>query len=440
MPDELSNLQSQDMSKIGFMQDILHGVKKILDADSGKAAEPPSVAVTTAVPGVESLIKRVFMFLEDGDFEQADEYSERVLDADPENARAYIGKLCAELKIRQEEDLKTSFEHPSLLNHNNYKKALRFADSDYRAKLEGYEQAIQERRQIEQERIEVEERAKRIAAEKQNHYTKNGFLAVGNGVNYAEYTIQKDSSVIQRNGMPFNGYVKIERLDGSTYEGHFNDGLYNGHGIFRKNSIVYKGEFKDGRYSGQGTFSKDNIVYQGEFLEGKKHGHGTFTDYSGMCFDVFFTNGSIDSQKDVTITFSNGDTFNGKLFEYEPPKFGKMNGTMSYSDGSIYTGDMVDLQPHGKGELVVAGEKEKYKGTWSDGALCIFRPGVFIRALITVIIALPLVIIIVGLFAPWFLGFDPLETIIVLTCIVVWFLYDLRKEYMRGYCQRKAGG
>jgi ankyrin repeat protein len=37
MPDELSNLQSQDMSKVGFMQDILRGVKKILDA--GKADE-----------------------------------------------------------------------------------------------------------------------------------------------------------------------------------------------------------------------------------------------------------------------------------------------------------------------------------------------------------------------------------------------------------------
>ena len=46
------------------------------------------------------------MFLEDGNFKEADEYCEKVLDQDPENAQAYLGKLMAEVKVRKQEALK----------------------------------------------------------------------------------------------------------------------------------------------------------------------------------------------------------------------------------------------------------------------------------------------------------------------------------------------
>ena len=104
IPDELSNLQSQDMSKVGFIQDILRGVKKVLDTE--KPAAAATVQTTTiAAPGVESLMKRGWLFLEDGDFKQADEYFDRVLDIDAEYAPAYMGKMCAEMKLSQEDDL-----------------------------------------------------------------------------------------------------------------------------------------------------------------------------------------------------------------------------------------------------------------------------------------------------------------------------------------------
>ncbi len=34
LPEELGSLQSQDMSKIGFMQDMIRGIKKVLEADN----------------------------------------------------------------------------------------------------------------------------------------------------------------------------------------------------------------------------------------------------------------------------------------------------------------------------------------------------------------------------------------------------------------------
>jgi tetratricopeptide (TPR) repeat protein len=122
-----------------------------------------SLATTSATPSVESLMKRGNLFLEDSEWEQADDYYDMVLDADPEYAPAYIGKLCVELRIQKEEYLPIQVkveaesddntklasikikEQPALSDYKNYQKALRFADSNYRIKLEKYDQERKER-------------------------------------------------------------------------------------------------------------------------------------------------------------------------------------------------------------------------------------------------------------------------------------------------------
>jgi tetratricopeptide (TPR) repeat protein len=143
IPDELSALQSQDMSKVGFLQDILRGVKKVLDASKTSAAKPASaVGNVAAAPGIESLMKRGWLFLEDKDWQQADAYFDKVLDIDPEYAPAYIGKLCVELKKQKEESL--AGNEGLLSAFGNFQKAVRFADADYKAILEGYNNQIRE--------------------------------------------------------------------------------------------------------------------------------------------------------------------------------------------------------------------------------------------------------------------------------------------------------
>jgi len=57
LPEALSMLQSQDMSRIGFLQDLLRGIRKVLDA--GRPAQPahsaPETAAAVTAPGVEPL-------------------------------------------------------------------------------------------------------------------------------------------------------------------------------------------------------------------------------------------------------------------------------------------------------------------------------------------------------------------------------------------------
>ena len=163
LPDELANLQSLDMGRIGFAQDLIRGVKKVLDASKATETEIPAPqpgAPAGPVPGVDSIMKRGWLFLEDRDWKQADEYFDRVLDIDPEHSNAYLGKLCAELKLEKAEMLKDVAQPIS--DNRNYQKVVRFAgmNTEYFAQLEmairGNIERAKEEKRIEQVRLEHE--------------------------------------------------------------------------------------------------------------------------------------------------------------------------------------------------------------------------------------------------------------------------------------------
>ena len=126
LPEEFAHLQAQDMSKIGFINDVVRGVKKVLKKDESKPSVVKETIVASPVNvGVAPLLKRVFIFCEDEDWEKADEYCEKVLDIDPENAQVYIGKLMVEFKAQHKEDLWTWGE--MLLHTSYYERAVKYA-------------------------------------------------------------------------------------------------------------------------------------------------------------------------------------------------------------------------------------------------------------------------------------------------------------------------
>ena len=152
LPDEFSHLQAQDMSKLGFMQDLIRGVKKIVQATATEATVVKETVISSGNANTAPLLKRVFIFLEDEDWDSAEEYCEKVLDIDPECAEAYFGKLMAELHVKAREDLKNC-AHP-FDNSPNYKKAMRFGDSRLKKELEDYIEYIATRN--EKDRLERE--------------------------------------------------------------------------------------------------------------------------------------------------------------------------------------------------------------------------------------------------------------------------------------------
>ena len=114
LPEALSVLQSYDMSKIGFMQDLIRGVKKVVDAAKPQEASKETVKETVVVhneggSNVQALLKRGNMALEDGEWSKADEFFEQVLNQDAECGAAYLGKFLASKKSKNTQDFVQSY-------------------------------------------------------------------------------------------------------------------------------------------------------------------------------------------------------------------------------------------------------------------------------------------------------------------------------------------
>ena len=96
---------------------------------------------STTHPEVLPLLQRVTLFLEDSEFDRADEYCERILDMEPTNADAYLGKLLVEFRCTTREQLKQC--QVSIADSKNYAKIMRFGDGTQKSFVINAEKAIQ---------------------------------------------------------------------------------------------------------------------------------------------------------------------------------------------------------------------------------------------------------------------------------------------------------
>ena len=174
MPEQLTVLMSYDMSKIGFIQDLIRSVNKVLDADKPKKEETVHETVVVKNEGganAQALLKRGNMALEDKKWDDAKGYFDRVLDMDAECAEAYLGLFFAERQSTSfDEDITTyagrlgdkladiqssnpeatldemklrQSKFVSCISENtNLKRAKRFASSEQLTHIETYERKI----------------------------------------------------------------------------------------------------------------------------------------------------------------------------------------------------------------------------------------------------------------------------------------------------------
>lgn len=122
----------------------------------------------------ETLLRRAFIFLEDGEWEKADAYCERALDTDPENAIAYLGKYMAELHLNHEKNIFSL--KGDLTKNSNFKKALKYSKGETQEKIKAYlENAIKQQ--------EEETRLNKIAKEEKiKSDIENGAKYVSQGM------------------------------------------------------------------------------------------------------------------------------------------------------------------------------------------------------------------------------------------------------------------
>lgn len=144
IPKEFKHLQAQDMGKVGAMQDLLRGIKKIMPNSKDVDTEIKNTAVTqSSNPTVDSLLERAFMFLKDEDWIKADEYCEKVLDIEPKSTKAYLCKFLAQREIPELSKLKYQVSS-YFTTDNNFEKIISCAEENGESEiLKTLEEAIQ---------------------------------------------------------------------------------------------------------------------------------------------------------------------------------------------------------------------------------------------------------------------------------------------------------
>lgn len=133
LPDELSYFQALDMSKIGFMQDLVRGIVKVIEINEdsqGSNSNNTGSADAPATSNVDALLKRGYMSLEDKDWELAVQYFEQVLNQDAESAKSYLGLVYAKNKCFDSEEL-CKLRLKNTENADQEKHIAKLDESDY---------------------------------------------------------------------------------------------------------------------------------------------------------------------------------------------------------------------------------------------------------------------------------------------------------------------
>ena len=94
LPTELSSLQSQDMSKIGFMQDLTDGIERCMRGETRKEAiEKETSDNTYGAASLERLLQIAETYLKLNDYSEAEEIYKRITKEYPESYTGWWGLI-----------------------------------------------------------------------------------------------------------------------------------------------------------------------------------------------------------------------------------------------------------------------------------------------------------------------------------------------------------
>lgn len=119
LPEEFSHSQALDMTKIGFINDVIRSIRRLLAND--EIIEKSDNEIVPLSFNSNAMLRRVELLIEDKDFDKADNLCEQILNNDPENSKAYVFKLLIEYNCSNLDELREDLEE-SLNDNKNYKK------------------------------------------------------------------------------------------------------------------------------------------------------------------------------------------------------------------------------------------------------------------------------------------------------------------------------
>ena len=118
MPKEFKNLQGQDMGKLGWLQDLIRGVQKLLHPENASVLQRTDDV--SGAPKRSALLERASLALEESEWEKAAGYLDQVLNSDAQSVPAYQGLALVDNRCNKWEDLKRRFEQCEEMNLSHF--------------------------------------------------------------------------------------------------------------------------------------------------------------------------------------------------------------------------------------------------------------------------------------------------------------------------------
>ena len=140
MPEEFAHLQAQDMSKIGFVQQLIRGIKLLVPKN-----EPAPVPVAAAAPmqataaapsaNIPDLMRRAKVFLEDENWSNTIQCAEEAIFADPTCSDAHLYLLLAKFRVTTIAKL-SDYTGDNLDNGVYFRNAMKYCDDATKKELQ----------------------------------------------------------------------------------------------------------------------------------------------------------------------------------------------------------------------------------------------------------------------------------------------------------------
>lgn len=178
--------------------------------------------------------------------------------------------------------------------------------------------------------------------------------------NLGEYsgTISKKSG--KPHGQGHIVYASLDKDQTISYEGEWNQGQWNGRGILvRNNGDTYRGSFCDDQIHGHGEYSHHDSrrVFRGRFVMGHRI-EGTMKYSDGSVYEGSWYGGK---RQGVGIyRFSDGSRFKGEFVDDRMSGYGQL----VWPDGSRYVGEFHKGCRHGQGKEIDEHGSIRYEGFW----------------------------------------------------------------------------
>ncbi len=96
LPDEFQILQSQDMSKIGFEQDLLYGISKVFSRKSDKMQMTQTIVNNSATPPLDRLLKNAETYINLQNYQMAFNVYKQITNTYPESYEGWWGLIRAD--------------------------------------------------------------------------------------------------------------------------------------------------------------------------------------------------------------------------------------------------------------------------------------------------------------------------------------------------------